>query len=531
MPLVFGLFVAAFASCSGGKEDAKGGKPGAVAGKGKGGPGGKWGKGGPERNRHQIPVTCERVVRGPMEAYLQTVGSVVPYKEVEIKSEYMGRIYYTQRWEDGDIVEEGTVLAHIDDRSLRVDIAEAERQLAVAEENIQPVSADLAQARKDELYNGLMLEKGAVPRNTYERYVLTRIRAENTYNQTLATIETRRGSLNKMKQDLDKVVLKAPFDGMLLPLQSNTQTQGSQASNLTLNEGLIVGSNASICRIADIAQVVVELSVPGKDIAVVTQDQRVVLDIYSRVGREYSGTIYDISSTMDPTTRTFTVKVLVDNTARELRPGMFCKARIITETKPHTIALLRDLVTLKDNQHIVFVVEEVPDIASATKAEQVNTAIEEMDRDAIAARVSSATGESEPPESSEEDGKKKPPPPDEKPDPAQIDSATHGEIESASSEEEVEPDELPMKFVARERTVTLGIENKEQFEIAAGLQAGDLLVVVGYQTLTDGVEVNPKTRGEPMTPEEEQKDGEPKEKEGEDGSTTLTSKNHSDTSG
>ena len=51
-------------------------------------------------------------------------------------------------------------------------------------------------------------------------------------------------------------------------------------------------------------------------------------------------------------------------------------------------------------------------------------------------------------------------------------------------------------FIAEERVITLGIENRERVEIVEGLQAGDLLVVLGYETLTNGVDVNVTLREE-----------------------------------
>lgn len=514
-------------SC-GGKGDAKGNE-----GKGKG----DWkvaGMKGPDRERFKIPITCERVERQPMESYLLTVGSVVPFREVEIRSEYNGRIYYTRRWKDGDLVDTGTLVAKIDDRSLRLDISEMESQLRVAEDAVHPASAALTQAQKDERYYELMLEKGAVSRSQYEQTVLQRINRENGYEQSLASVETRRSGLEKLQQDLEKIVIKTPFEGILLPLQENVQQQGSQSSDLTLNEGLFVGSGQSICRLADIQQVVVELSVPGKDVEKIRLGQRAVLDIYSKVGREYSGSIYEISSTMDARTRTFTVKVLVDNSLKELRPGMFCKARIVTESHLDSVVISRDLVMLRDGRHVVFVIEEVPDIATAKDADQVDGAIKEMDRDDIdrqakadvknstdtsPAEDSSANASEDIPGATEQDSV------DESKDSsdgddgrapadgqamvakADVDAATEDGLEGDDDPED-EEEELPTKFIARERIVELGLENRDEFEITDGLKEAELLVVIGYETLTDEVDVQPTIRGESPLDEETDEDNE-----------------------
>ncbi len=499
LALVLGI-----AACGPGGKGPGGKGPG---GKGFGGPDGM---SGPDRPKFKIPVTCERIERGAMEAYLQTVGSIVPYKEVEIKSEFQGRIYYTKRWMEGDFVKEGEILARIDDRSLKIDIAEAESALDIAKEGILPASASLAQAIEDEEYNRQMLERGAISRNQYKQSTLTRIQQEERYKSAVAAVETRRAALTKLNQDIEKIIIKAPFEGMLLPLNTTQSDSSSQDSNLTLNEGLIVGSNQAICRLADIDQVVVELAVPGKDIDKVELGQKAVLDIYSKTGQEYSGKIYDISSTMDPTTRTFTVKVLVNNPKgpKRLRPGMFSKAKIITEIRPETIVVSRDLVLLRDNRHIVYVIEEVPDIASATKTEQIDMAIEEMDRDAIAADQKERGKESAQDKQENDNKDEAKGDPQEKPaDPSSSSDSQGASTGSEQTEEaeESEPDTIPTKYVAVERELKLGLENREEYEIIEGLGEGDLLVTVGYETLTSGVDVRPTVDGKELQPSGEEK--------------------------
>ncbi|MBZ0257073.1 hypothetical protein K8I31_13485, partial [bacterium] len=47
---------------------------------------------------------------------------------------------------------------------------------------------------------------------------------------------------------------------------------------------------------------------------------------------------------------------------------------------------------------------------------------------------------------------------------------------------------------AEEREVTLGIENRERVEVVNGLQEGEYMVVLGYETLSDKVDVNVTVR-------------------------------------
>ena len=435
----------------------------------------------PKARKFKIPVTVRRLIRGPMNAYLQAVGTIRPLKEVEIKAEMSGRIYFAKRWKDGDHVEEGTPLARIDDTTLQLDLREAERALELAQQSLIPAKATMERRSKEEEFSKQMFERGAYSEVQYEAARLSRIQSESAYKQALTTIETKRTQIEKIKKELEKTTIHAPFAGILLPAQPPQAGQASaQETDLTLLEGTLVGAGQTVLRIADIGQIVVELDVPAKNIGEVRVGQTVELGIYSRTGQKYIGKVQDISATLNPTTRTYTVKVNVDNPLGELRPGMFSRARIITETRPDAISIPRDLVMLRNNKHVVFVVEEKAPEEESVDALAVVSATAEREKAAETKQVESS----------------------DRTDNREVLSATAvgGIPEEATDEEE---DLLPRIMVARQREIRLGIENREEVEVTDGLKDGDLLVVLGYETLTDGVEVDVSIRNPGQKTEKE----------------------------
>jgi RND family efflux transporter MFP subunit len=454
----------------------------------------------PAALQFRIPVTVERLSRGPMNAYLQAVGTIRPIKEIEVKAEMSGRIYFQKRWEDGDYVDARTLLARIDDTTVQLDLREAERALELAQQSLIPAQAAMERRSKEAEFAESMWKRGAYSEVQYQQARLNAIQAETTYQQALTTIETRRTQIEKMKKELEKTDIYSQFAGILLPAQPPQASQASaQETDLTLLEGTLVGAAQTVLRLADIRQVVVELDVPAKDIDLVDLGQTVELDIYSKAGRQYIGTVQDISSTLNPTTRTYTVKVNVDNPLSELRPGMFSKARIITETRLDAISIARELVMLRNNKHVVFVVQEKaaedePASATATVSATAEVAAASGepagvkpqpsgDRRLALAAVSAASGTVVDPS-----------PP-----------IAAGTVADATDEKEEAP---PKVMVAGQREVKLGIENRERVEITDGLKDGDLLVVLGYETLTEGVEVSASTRepGEKSETQEEDVD-------------------------
>lgn len=482
LPVFALVLVVSLIGCS--RQNTEGGRP--VAG-GNSSEGRNWGK--PERPSFKIPVTVEPVNRGRMAEYLQAVGTVVPVRELEIKPEMTGRIYYTKRWMEGDEVKEGEILAAIDDRQLRIDIRDAELNLATARAAVNPASAELAQAIKDEEYRRQMLTRGAVSVAEVEQFTLQRIQRENQYKQALSTVTSREMALDRMEQELEKVQILAPFDGVLLPAESGTtslQREGNEADLTTLNEQM-VSQGQVVCRIANIDEVYVALDIPAKDLLDIEIGQKVELEIYSRVESDYIGTVDDISTTLNASTRTYTVNVLVENPLNELRPGMFAKARIVTEEKRDAISIPRELVMLRNNQQVVFVAIEKPSPDNIIQDEESVEPVEVGSRQlTMAGSSDSITGTAA--ASGEEGEGEEELTPDEQ--------EILNRLEEMEAENEPEPEK---EWIAEQRVVTTGIENREMIEIVDGLAAGDLLVVLGYETLTDEVPINVTIRNPETT--------------------------------
>ncbi len=456
-----------FSGKSAGNEAGKG--TGVAQGK----PGENWGK--PEKPKFKIPVTVERVNRGRMYAYLQARGTVVPIKELELKPETTGRIYYTQRWLEGDEVKKDEVLARMDDRELNRSIELSELALQTAKAEIDPASANLAQAYKDEAFKKAMFERGAIAKYEYDQAVLTRIQRKNSFEAVLKTIRTREMEVQQTKQEQEKVPIIIPYSGVLLPAKQSVSTseKSTEETDLTLFNGQMVAQGTILCRLANIDTVYVALDVPAKDLEDVKINQQVEIEAYTKSQQIFIGVVSDISTSLNSNTRTYTVNVKVDNPNHELRPGMFAKARIITDERPDAISISRELVLLRNNRQVVYIVKEKPEEVKSATAE-------------IQSPNPGTQPASEPKQLAMTGGLTK------------LAVASDAVAEATNAEEALEeedasnppPKEEEIPRIAEERVVTVGIENREKVEIVDGLREGEYLVVLGYETLTDGVDVN-----------------------------------------
>lgn len=470
----------------------------------------------PERPQFKIPVTVTQIKRQRMYAYTQEVGSIVPVKQVEIKPEIQGRIYFTQRWVEGDEVKKGQIYANMDDRELQINLRDAELTLEKAVAAVRPASAQLEQAFKDEGFSKRMFERDAISKQEYDQAILARIQRENGYSESLKNVETAQMQVNKIEQDMEKIPIIIPFDGVLLPAEeslSSGQSSDSSAIDLTLQNGQTVSASALLCRLANIDQVYAALDVPAKDLLEIQIGQEVELDIFSKVGTKYKGVVHDISTALNRGTRTYTVNVLIENKEHELRPGMFVTSNIITDEKLDSISIPREIIQVRNNEEIVFVAKkkEIPEQLERgggfgrnrdNKSEQGIESASQPKEIASGEKTAYAADEA-----SKQDTKTEGSPDEQKE--SNRDSKRNGDQDKANQDEDSQDEagndpeagdgveqseevekEPEIEMIVEKRVISRGIENRDFVEVVNGLREDELLVIIGYETLTDGVDVS-----------------------------------------
>jgi membrane fusion protein (multidrug efflux system) len=141
---------------------------------------------------------------------------------------------------------------------------------------------------------------------------------------------------------------------------------------LDVDRGEYLQPGQRVMKIVDIDQVYIELPVPEKDILYFKKGQQVDIEM-SSAGQNncedpkdvdgqtrcwFTGTITFISMTADSATRTYLVKVLVNNGSGILRPGMIVRAHLVRRDLDEAIAVPFFTLIDREQGKAVFVVED-----------------------------------------------------------------------------------------------------------------------------------------------------------------------------
>ena len=286
--------------------------------------------------------------------------------EVDIGFKVSGRIV-SRSYEEGDWVDQGKVLAKLDDEDLRNRLEVAHGTLMSAQarlskllagsrpEEIRQAGAELNQAKfdlenKETQYERMksLFEKKVVPKETSDN-------AEAAFKIAKAAFERARENYllvkeGPRKEDIEDAraqVDQARASVKLNETQLSYTTLYSPISGVVLVKsgeiGEVVNPGTSVLTMADIEKVWLKAYIPETSLSEVKWGQEVIVTTDLRPKKEYKGRISFISSQAEFTpkqiqtekervTLVYRIKVDISNKDHELKPGMPADGRILLES-------------------------------------------------------------------------------------------------------------------------------------------------------------------------------------------------------
>jgi membrane fusion protein (multidrug efflux system) len=217
--------------------------------------------------------------------------------------------------EEGDRVAAGQLLASLDGRQLRLEVAKS--------------AAELAKLERDYRRQVELNQKGLVAAGTFEslRYDLDALRAKHD----LATLQ------------LSYTEIRAPFAGIVSARQ--------------VRLGQTVQPNTALFRITDPSPLKAHVFVPERELKRLKPGQTAAVQVDAVPGRTFIAKVSLVSPTIDTRTATFKTTVEIADPNSELRPGMFARIGIVFERKQQALQIPRVALVETDGERSVFVVQ------------------------------------------------------------------------------------------------------------------------------------------------------------------------------
>lgn len=164
-----------------------------------------------------------------------------------------------------------------------------------------------------------------------------------TLEERLAMLRQRRAAIASVTARLDKRAITAPFDGVL--------------GLREVSVGTLVQPSNKITTIDDISVIKVDFDVPSVFLPTLTPGQKVVGQVEAFGDREFTGEVKIINTQVDPITRTVTVRALMPNEDRSLKPGLLMTV-LLYKNERQALVIPEEALIKRGNSDFVFVVQE-----------------------------------------------------------------------------------------------------------------------------------------------------------------------------
>jgi len=272
---------------------------------------------------NKIKVSTAKVVQAKSEYNLEYSGTIEASQKVPLTFKTTGTV--EKVFVDvGDAVKKGQLLATLDNSDMQ------------------------------NIYN-TVLAKYNLAKDAYDRLKTVYDKGSYTeigWSDIKSSYEQASSALDLAKNNLDKCNMYAPTDGYV---GSRNIEPGQSSISITAPIELV-----------KIETVYVKISVPENEINKIHINQMADVSVSALDDQQFEGKVTNVSPVADAISRTYTIKISITNTNRELKPGMVCDVTMSLENKTTSLVVPCKAVNKEsDGKTFVFIVSS--DNKSVTK--------------------------------------------------------------------------------------------------------------------------------------------------------------------
>jgi RND family efflux transporter MFP subunit len=305
----------------GGRRGGGAGFPGGGGGGFPGGGGGGFRGGG---GRGPMTVELAKVSRASLAEEITVVGNLIGDATVSVVPRAAGRLQdLSVRL--GDRVSRGMRIAKIEDFEIVEQVKQAEAAQEVSLATIRQREADLQLAETSVERSRSLFERQLLPKQTLDDN-------EARYQAALAQIDLARAQnmqskarLDELRINLANTVITSPVNGFV--------------SKRAVDPGAYVSQQTPVAEVVDITRVRLAANVVEKDLKELETGNETRVQVDAFPGETFTGRIARVSPVLDPATRTAPIEIEIANPTYRLKPGMYARVGITTQTKKQALVL------------------------------------------------------------------------------------------------------------------------------------------------------------------------------------------------
>jgi len=263
--------------------------------------------------------------RGDLEINIAATGTVEPEQVIDVGAQVAGLILSFGKdttgkpIDYGSEVDEGTILAQIDDSLYLTDVSQSEAQLKRAKAELGQAEAKLTQAERDWQRAQKIGASDALSQSSYDSYRANFEVARASVDVSRAGVVQADAALQKARRNLGYTVIHSPVKGVIIDRRVN------------IGQTVVSSLNApSLFLIAkDLRRMQVWVSVNEADIGNIHPGQKVSFAVDAFPDERFIGEVGKIrlNASMNQNVVTYVVEVVTDNSSGRLLPYLTANVR------------------------------------------------------------------------------------------------------------------------------------------------------------------------------------------------------------
>ncbi|GAK48924.1 efflux transporter, RND family, MFP subunit [Candidatus Moduliflexus flocculans] len=289
------------------------------------------------------PVKVSSVAQQDITLTQTFYGTAKPYAEANVQCKYSGKIMHLNG-KEGDSVQAGETIIQFEKTDASLAISQAEASKNALLEAVKQAESNFETAQKTVARNQELFKQGFLAKQSLDELQNSLQVAQAALSSAREQVKTSDASLQMLRNKMKDLTITAPISGII--------------DKKNFNENEIPGANDTIYHIVDIHQVYIDIDVPETYISQIRENMPIDVLFDSLSGQKFQGIVERIIPTGNAANRNFTAKVLVENPALMIKPGMFARANAAMESIPNALLLDKKALLQDQDQYYVYKVAD-----------------------------------------------------------------------------------------------------------------------------------------------------------------------------